>query len=188
MSARRRNQARDRLGRFTPGRRGLPGRPLRARVQRTARRALAATLAALRSELARRLGRLALVCAALAGAVVLLYQHSDTPAALARPAVATTLPAPRAAAATTTTTTTLPAPRAPGRAAPRRPDATRPSAVAAAWYAARNHLPAGKVRALQQDVVSQREVRVLVLADRGGRLDTALVTVRRNAAESWAVP
>ena len=172
MSARRRNQARDRLGRFTPGRRGLPGRPLRARVQRTARRALAATLAALRSELARRLGRLALVCAALAGAVVLLYQHSDTPAALARPAVATTLPAPRA----------------PGRAAPRRPDATRPSAVAAAWYAARNHLPAGKVRALQQDVVSQREVRVLVLADRGGRLDTALVTVRRNAAESWAVP
>jgi hypothetical protein len=177
MSARRRLQPR---GRFAAS------SGLRARARHAARRVLAATLAALRGELARRLGRLALAGAAMAAAVVLCYQHVDTPAALARPAVATTAPAQRAPATRTprpraaVTTTTAPAQRAA---------ATRPSDVAAAWYAAHGHLPPGKVRALQQDVVSQREVRVLVMAERGkGRLDTALVTVRRDAAGRWSVP
>jgi hypothetical protein len=185
MSARRRRQSRDRLGRFS-ARRGLP-----ARARRAGRRALAATVAALRGELARRLGRLVVAAAAMAAAVVALYQHGEEPAALARPAATTVAPAPAV-------TTTAPAQRtpAPGRAADGpattaapRAAATRPSAVAAAWYAARGHLPPGKVRALQQDAVSQREVRVLVMADRGdGRLDTALVTVRRDAAGRWSVP
>jgi hypothetical protein len=172
MSARRRHQLRDHLGRFMPAR-----RPRGARLRRAARVSLALALAALRSDLSRRLGRLALLGAALAAVVVVLYQHGEAPAALARPAGA------RPAAATTTTSV---------RSAPTTtvaPAAARPADVATAWYAARHHLPAGKVRALQQDVISQRTVRVLVLADAGrGRLDTALVTVRRDAAGRWSAP
>jgi hypothetical protein len=226
MSARRRNQAGDRLGRFTrrlTRRRGLSGAKLElaSRLARAWRRALALTLAALRSELARRLGRLALVGGALAGVVVVLYQHGEAPAALARPAqVTATTPTTRAAgsapAAPATTAGGAPgrsatgggttgggttgggttggapavpgAPGAPGASA-RRAKAPRPADVAAAWYAARRHLPISKVQALQQDVVSEREVRVLVIADPGkGRLDTALVTVRRGAGGGWSVP
>jgi hypothetical protein len=63
----------------------------------------------------------------------------------------------------------------------------RPAAVAAAWYAARQGLPAARVQALQQDRRSASEVRVLVLADHGhGRLATALVRVRRGPA-GWSV-
>lgn len=227
MSARRRNQAHDRLGRFTrrlTRRRGLSRAKLAGRLARAWRRALALTLAALRSELARRLGRLALVGGALAGVVVVLYQHGEAPAALARPAqVTATTPTTRAAgsapAAPATTAGGAPgrsatagaataggAPAVPGAsgapgastapggsgapgASARRAKAPRPADVATAWYAARRHLPSSKVQALQQDVVSEREVRVLVIADRGkGRLDTALVTVRRGAGGGWSVP
>jgi hypothetical protein len=197
MSASRRHQLRDHLGRFT---------------SRRGRRALAWTLAALRSELARRIGRLVLVAAALAGVVVVLYQHGDTPAALARPATASTVPPARVAPAAPPaaaprrqdvtprperqTAAVRPGPERGRAAAAQPPQPTRPAAVAnlpadvaSAWYAARAHLPASQVRALQQDVISRRKVRVLVLADRGrGRLDTALVTVRRDAAGRWSVP
>ncbi|HTF59253.1 MAG TPA: hypothetical protein VK713_05000, partial [Actinomycetes bacterium] len=76
-----------------------------------------------------------------------------------------------------------------GRRGRPRPPAVgeRPAAVAAAWYAARQGVPATKVEALQQDRVSAREVRVLVLADHGhGRLRTALVRVRLGPA-GWSV-
>jgi hypothetical protein len=237
MSAPRRNQAHDRLGRFThrlahrlthrlTRRRGLAGAKPAGRPARAWRRALALTLAALHSELARRLGRLALVGGALAGVVVVLYQHGEAPAALARPAQATvTTPPTRAggsapAAPATTAggassrgapgggsapavpgaptvpgaSTTPGASDAPGAsgapgAPARRAKAFRPADVATAWYAARRHLPISKVQALQQDVLSEREVRILVIADRGkGRLDTALVTVRRGAGGEWSVP
>jgi hypothetical protein len=210
MSARRRHQVRDRLGRFAPRRGRLTGElmgrlgpragRLAGRLERAARHGLVVTVAALRSDLARRLGRLVLVAWALAVAVVLLYQHGDRPAALARPGQvagaaggATGAPASSPARAATVTRS---GPKAAAPATPATPKAAatpakppRPAEVAAAWYAARDHLPAGKVRALQQDVVSRREVRVLVLADRGdGKLDTALVTVRRDAAGRWSVP
>jgi hypothetical protein len=248
MSARRRHRVRDRLGRFAPrrgrlterlagrlgprggrlterlmGRLGPRGGRLAGRLERAARHALVVTVAALRSDLARRLGRLVLVAWALAVAVVLLYQHGDTPAALARPGQAGGMagdvraaPVAPGTSAARAATATPPTPAAPaggaGPATPAGPKAAapspstsaapagpkaaappakpaRPADVATAWYAARDHLPAGKVRALQQDVVSRREVRVLVLADRGnGKLDTALVTVRRDAAGRWRVP
>jgi hypothetical protein len=64
----------------------------------------------------------------------------------------------------------------------------RPAEVAAAWYAARHHLPRKLVRPLQQDRISARELRVLVLADPGGgRVRTALVRVRLGRS-GWAVP
>jgi hypothetical protein len=184
MSARRRHQLRDHLGRFMPARRRAG-----TRLRRAARASLALALAALRSDLSRRLGRLALLGAALAAAVVVLYQHGEAPAALAhpagaRPAAATTTSSVRAAPAATAAPATKAAP-----ATSVAPAAARPGEVAAAWYAARHHLPAGKVQALQQDVISKRAVRVLVLADAGGgRLDTALVTVRRDAAGRWSAP
>jgi hypothetical protein len=85
--------------------------------------------------------------------------------------------------------TSAPAVAVGGAARPAPGGPTRPAEVAAAWYAARRHLPARQVRPLQQDKLSGRRVRVLVLADRGdGRLDTALVTVRRDAKGRWAVP
>jgi hypothetical protein len=207
MSARRRHQVRDHLGRFAPRRGRLTGElvgrlgpragRLAGRLERAARHGLVVMAAALRSDLARRLGRLVLVAWALAVAVVLLYQHGDSPAALARPGQVTGVAGETAAApATSTARAATATPAGPKAAAPAVPKAAatparppRPAEVAAAWYAARDHLPAGKVRALQQDVVSRREVRVLVLADRGnGKLDTALVTVRRDAAGRWSVP
>jgi hypothetical protein len=224
MSPQRRHQPRDRLGRFTtaadggpnpgprrrpaagdasqdrargrgPGRDGAPGGRRRA-VRHGLARAPGLVLAALRSELARRVYRLALVAVALGAAVVLLYQHGDSQAALGRtvqaasaapgaPSTPSTRPATAATPATTgaPATTARPAPAA----APVRP--TRPAEVAAAWYAARQHLAARQVRPLQQDKVSGRQVRVLVLAYHGdGRLDTALVDVRRDGKGRWAVP
>jgi hypothetical protein len=221
MSRQRRHQLRDHLGRFTtatgkgrpgpasarpdaghargPGSPagGGPGGRLRAARNRLAR-VPGLVLAALRGELARRLYRLAVVAVALGVAVVLLYQHGDSQAALGRtaaaasaaPSTASTRPAQpptTGATATTTGATATTGRQAPVTAAPVRP--SRPADVAAAWYAARRHLAAHQVRPLQQDKVSGHQVRVLVLADRGdGRLDTALVTVRRDAKGRWAVP
>jgi hypothetical protein len=182
-----RTQLRDRLGRFARAGRG-PARLL---------------VLAVRADLARRLWRLAVVAAVLAATVVLLYEHGDT--ALERAAQ------PAAAAVATAAHPSPPAregagrPRSPGRAAPaptrdqaarargQRADRTPgrdggPAAVAAAWYARQEGVAASLVRSLQQDRVSGDQVRVLVLADRGrGRIDTALVTVRRDAAGRWAV-
>jgi hypothetical protein len=239
MSQPRRHQLRDHLGRFTsptghprPGRgrrtagdgprpgtagpaaAGRPGGRLRA-VRNSLGRAPGLVLAALRGELARRLYRLAVVAVALGAAVVLLYQHGDSPAALGRtvqaasaasaaPSAAYQAPSasagPSASAAPSArpaqppreTGATRPTPGTPERAAPPAARPVRPSKpaeAAAAWYAAREHLGASQVRPLQQDKVSNREVRVLVLADRGnGNLDTALVTVRRDAKGGWSVP
>jgi hypothetical protein len=63
----------------------------------------------------------------------------------------------------------------------------RPAEVAAAWYAARHKLPRSRVRPLQQDRVSARQVRVLVLAEAAnGKLRTALVRVRLGPG-GWEV-
>jgi hypothetical protein len=63
----------------------------------------------------------------------------------------------------------------------------KPAEVAAAWYAARHRLPRNRVRPLQQDRVSARQVRVLVLAEAAnGRLRTALVRVRLGPG-GWEV-
>jgi hypothetical protein len=169
-------------------------------VRRRLGRVPGLVLAALRGELARRLYRLAVVAVALGVAVVLLYQHGDSPAALAgaaraasaAPAARPALPPGAGTTGTSTTTSTTSPPAGPHGAAPpaaQPAKPTKPADVAAAWYAGRRHLGARQVRPLQQDKVSSREVRVLVLADRGnGRLDTALVTVRRDAKGRWAVP
>jgi hypothetical protein len=148
-------------------------------------------LAAARSDTGRRLARAVTLTLALAVLITALYDRGEAPRAAARPAEAAPAPAARGGTA------------APGRTgAARRQDpgdvgglrgrarpkvGERPAAVAAAWYAARQGLPAAKVQALQQDRLSASEVRVLVLADHGhGRLGTALVRVRLGPT-GWSV-
>ena len=58
--------------------------------------------------------------------------------------------------------------------------------MAAAWYAAPPGVARSKVKPLQQDRLSAREVRVLVLADHGRGQRTALVRVRRDR-DGWSV-
>jgi hypothetical protein len=193
---RNRAQVRDHFGRFARASRG-PARRALAGAGRLA-------LAALRADLARRLYRLGVASVVLAATVVLLYQYGDGTALdnSAQPAAA---PVTTAQAAPARAGSPAPSGR-PGdggsagasRSAPERPKApaapaksgraATPAAVAAAWYAHREGVDASLVRALQQDRISGHQVRVLVLADRGrGRIDTALVTVRRDAAGGWAV-
>lgn len=184
----------------TPAGTGRPHR-LAAAGQVAGRRALGAAvgvaalaraaggrlLAAARSETGRRLARAVTLSVALAVLITTLYDRGETPRAAAQPAVAA--PASGAAGgAATRARTGAPGGNAGRRGRPRPPAVgERPAAVAAAWYAARQGVPATKVEALQQDRVSAREVRVLVLADHGhGRLRTALVRVRLGPA-GWSV-
>jgi hypothetical protein len=84
-------------------------------------------------------------------------------------------------------------PRADARPRPTSPASTptrsagSPEQAAVAWYARHERLSRDRVRVLQRDRVNRSTVRVLVLADRGtGRLDTAVVTVRRDTS-GWRV-
>jgi len=140
--------------------------------------------AAATGETGRRVARAVALTVVLAVLVTLLYDHGEAPRAAAAPAV----DAPAAG---------------PGLQKPRRKDPAqpgglrgrdratpvgeRPAAVAADWYAARHGVARARVKPLQQDRLSAREVRVLVLADRGrGRLETALVRVRLEP-DGWRV-
>ena len=144
------------------------------------------TLAAATSELGRRIARAVALTVALTVVVVVLYDRGEVPGAAARPALAAQAGHPAAG----------PGPARPkdpgdrgglrGRA---RPASARqgPVEVAAAWYAARSGVPRARVKPLQQDRLSAREVRVLVLADLGhGRLRTALVRLRLSP-DGWSV-
>jgi hypothetical protein len=172
-----------------PGTRGLAAL---ARVVGLAgglgRRALGAAT----GETGRRLARAAALTVALAVLVGALYDRGDVPTAAAQPGVV-------AAEGSGAPGGSGPQARAAARRADpdgqgglrgrTRPAAVgeRPADVAAAWYAARHGAARGKVKPLQQDRLSAREVRVLVLADLGhGRLRTALVRVRRGP-DGWRV-
>jgi hypothetical protein len=99
------------------------------------------------------------ICAAVVGA---MYDHPDR---LGRAALA-------AAHA--------PATQAPASTRAAAAPAATPGAAASAWFARRSHVPAAKVRVLQEDRLAGGRVRVLVMAEVGpGRYDTALVTLGR---------
>jgi hypothetical protein len=135
-------------------------------------------------ETGRRVARAVGLTVVLAVLVTALYDHGEAPRAAAAPAVA----APAAG----------PGPQKAGRkdsgdrgGLRGRDRATRvgerPAAVAADWYAARHGVARARVKPLQQDRLSAREVRVLVLADHGrGRMRTALVRVRLGP-DGWRV-
>jgi hypothetical protein len=174
---------------------GIPARlaRLRGRPHTAAAAAGRRALVAARGETTRRLGRLAALTVALAVLVVVLYDHGDVPRAAARsspggpraPAAGDSGPTgPEASGRNGTRAAAAPAGRAGVRPV-KRP--AKPAAVAAAWYAARHKLPRNRVRPLQQDRLSARVIRVLVLADAGhGRLRTALVRVRLGPS-GWEV-
>jgi hypothetical protein len=150
-------------------------------------------LAAAGSETGRRVGRAAALTLALAVLVVTLYERGEVPTAAAQPAVAgaagpADAPAARGRRDGARARELAEHGGLRGRERPARVgERARPAEVAAAWYAARHGLPAAKVRPLQQDRLSARAVRVLVLADPGhGRLRTALVRVELGPA-GWRV-
>jgi hypothetical protein len=146
-------------------------------------------LAAATGDAGRRLARAVGLTVVLAVLVTTLYERGEVPSAAARPAVR----APVAGAAGQQDRAGSPRRKDPrelgglrGRERPARVG-ERPAAVAADWYAARHGVPRAKVKPLQQDRLSAREVRVLVMADHGrGRLRTALVRLRLGAS-GWSV-
>jgi hypothetical protein len=148
-------------------------------------------LAAATGEVGRRVARAAALTVVLAVLVAALYDRGEVPVAAAQsavagPAGATNGPAARARGGTARRADPGNLGGLRGRDRP-APVGERPAAVAAAWYAARQGVPRAKVKPLQQDRLSAREVRVLVLADHGrGRLRTALVRVRLGR-DGWSV-
>jgi hypothetical protein len=143
-------------------------------------------LAAATGELGRRIARAVALTVALTVVVVVLYDRGEVPRAAARPALAA--PAGHPAAGTGGARPKDPGDRGGlrGRARPASAG-ERPAEVAAAWYAARSGVPRARVKPLQQDRLSAREVRVLVLADLGHeRLRTALVRLRLGP-DGWSV-
>jgi hypothetical protein len=150
-------------------------------------------LTAATGQTGRRAARAVGLTVALVVLVVALYDRGEVPSAAAQPSVRTPAPGPTNRAAGQ--------PARAGNARRRDPAdlgglrgrersarvGERPAAVAAAWYAAHHGVPRAKVKPLQQDRLSAREVRVLVLADHGrGRLRTELVRVRLGTA-GWSV-
>ena len=140
-------------------------------------------VAAATGETGRRVARAVALTVVLAVLVSTLYDHGEAPRAAAAPAV----DAPAGPARHT------PAGKDPGARGGLRgrdratPVGERPAAVAADWYAARYGVARARVKPLQQDRLSAREVRVLVMADGGrGRLRTALVRVRKGP-DGWRV-
>jgi hypothetical protein len=133
-----------------------------------------------RRPLARRLAVAVLLCAAGAGLVGLSWATADADPAGAKPPVAGLAGGGPATAGERTQP-----PRPSPRAAHRRPQP--PEAVAAAWYAGRLGVPAGRVRALGSQRLGSGRVRVLVLAPApGGRQATVWVPLRRTRA-GWTV-
>jgi hypothetical protein len=149
-------------------------------------RALGVGLAILAHPVGRRLLAALLLTGLCAGVVALVFTYPEAPE--------TTIGDPRPF---TGPSTPSPTGRPGGQLSDRqeraqpvpRPStgARGPEEAAAAWYARRKQLPREQVRVLQRDRVNATLVRVLVFADEGdGRLDTAVVTVRR-AGSAWRV-
>jgi hypothetical protein len=141
-------------------------------------------LAAATGDTGRRLARAAALTVVLAVVVTALYDRGEVPTAAAQPALESPAGGNPAGPAARRKD-----PAEPGGLRGRdrvAPVGERPAAVAAAWYAARHGVPRAKVKPLQQDRLSAKEVRVLVLADHGhGRLRTELVRLR-HGADGWS--
>ena len=140
--------------------------------------------AAATGETGRRVARAVGLTVVLVVLVSVLYDHGEAPRAAAAPAVGTPAAGPGVQKAPRKDPGERGGLRGRDRATP---VGERPAAVAAGWYAARHGVARARVKALQQDRLSAREVRVLVLADHGrGRLRTALVRVRLGP-DGWRV-
>jgi hypothetical protein len=141
-------------------------------------------VAAATGETGRRVARAVALTVVLAVLVTALYDHGETP----RAAAASVAAAPAAGPGLQQARRKDPGNRGGLRGRDRATRVgERPAAVAADWYAARHGVARARVKALQQDRPSAREVRVLVLADDGrGRLRTALVRLRLGP-DGWRV-
>jgi hypothetical protein len=145
-------------------------------------------LAVITGEVGRRLARAVGLTVVLAVVVTALYDRGEVPTAAAQQAPSGGNQGGSAALGGTSARRKDPATLGGLRGRDRVARVgEKPAAVAAAWYAARHGVPRAKVKPLQQDRLSAKEVRVLVLADHGhGRLRTALVRLR-HGADGWRV-
>ena len=138
--------------------------PVRLAATPTGRRLLAAVV-------------LAVVAVATVG---FLYDSADRP----REAVAFRPAGLAASTPTGDATTARQTAASPVRA---KPGATA-AEVAAAWFAAREDVPAAKVRPLQQRKVKANEVQVMVMGEAAGaKMPSLWVTVRKGPS-GWKVP
>jgi hypothetical protein len=140
--------------------------------------------AAATGETGRRVARAVALTVVLAVVVTVLYDHGEAP----RAAAASVVDAPAAGPGLQKADRKDPGDRGGLRGRDRATRVgERPAAVAADWYADRHGVARARVKPLQQDRLSAREVRVLVLADHGrGRMRTALVRVRLGP-DGWRV-
>jgi hypothetical protein len=146
-------------------------------------------LAAATGDAGRRLARAIGLTVVLAVLVATLYDRGEVPTAAAQPAVGAAAAGAAGRQERAGNARRKDPPELGGLRGRERPARVgeRPDAVAADWYAARHGVPRAKVKPLQQDRLSAREVRVLVMADHGrGRLRTALVRVRLGPT-GWSV-
>ena len=155
---------------------------------RAATRLMLLPLRLLATPLGRRIAVAGALSVALVAMVSSLYAHADRPTAAAARSLsampaAAAKPASAPARASAASSGAAAAPVTP--TAPRA--AQRPEDAATAWFAAQKHVPANRVKALQQQRVSGTVTRVLVMAQVGpSNMPTAFVTVRRDSA-GWKV-
>jgi len=172
------------IGAAIPGRWSTP--PSDAAVRTVVNLGLAPLRLLFQTRFGRRLTATAVLSVLMVGMVSALYAHADTPGLPATPAAASRPARPGQAAAAAmgagaSGKTTLAAVAA---ARPAKDAAT----AATAWYAARLHLPTGRVQALQQQRVDKRRVKVMVMAQVSeSDLPTAFVTVEQTG-RGWKVP
>jgi len=133
-----------------------------------------------RNPLTRRAAVTVLLSAAAAGLVGLSYATADADPARSRARPAAVAPAGHDAAGERIGPPRTGTPPA----APRRP--SRPETVAVDWYAKRLGVPHGRVRALGSQRLGPGRLRVLVLAEEGGRRPTAWIPLR-HVHGGWKV-
>jgi hypothetical protein len=175
------------IGAAIPG--GWSTPPSDAAVRTVANLALAPLRLLFQTRFGRRLTTTVVLSALMVGTVSMLYTHADSPSAPglpATPAAASRATGPGQAAAAATGA------GASGETTLAAVAATRPAkdatGAATAWYAARLHLPADRVQALQQQRVDKRKVKVMVMAQVSAtELPTAFVTVEQTS-RGWKVP
>lgn len=136
----------------------------------------------LQTERGRRLVAALGLALALQGMVGLMFANPDLPSGALTPAAEVRAAPTQQAQAATARKLAPPA----GGGQDAGAGHAKPQEAAVAWFAAKSGVPAGKVRALQQVAAGSGKVKVLVMAEHDGRIDTDEVTVTRTKT-GWRV-
>ena len=142
----------------------------------------------LATSMGRRVAAAVVLSVLLVGTVSTLYDHADSPAAVARPLNALNIAASKPAAAHAAAGKGAGGVARESTAAAAARQAKRPEDAAAAWYAQHLGVSPSQVHALQRTRVSATVTKVMVVAEvSASRMSTDMVTVKR-AGNGWKVP